>query len=320
MAKTVVIEVGLRWPGWRRLLGVVTVEFGIHLALNQAGAPAPNRLAYYRQCLEIGEEALKALWVSDHLQNGDDDLLEAWTTIAYLAASAPSYRVGTMVLGQGYRNPALLAKMAATLQMLTDGKLVLGIGAGWQEDEYHAYGYPFPTARQRIEQLAEAIDVIRTMWTNAPASYAGRYYTVRDAYCLPHPVPAPPILIGGQGPKLIRVAAEKADAWVWDAPLEMYQAPYQRLVRSCGEIGRNLSEIKLVAEFEVYFPADSADFPAPYWSGYEDFMTAPFGPTPADALGQIDPLVELGVSEFCVAFWDLDTLRRFVHEVVPNFG
>ena len=298
----------------------MTVEFGIHLALNQAGAPALDRPAYYRQCLEVGADALKALWVSDHLQKGDADVLEAWTTIAYLAAFAPSYRVGNMVLGQGYRNPAMLAKMAATLQMLTGGKVVLGIGAGWQEDEYHAYGYPFPSAGQRIEQLSEAVEVIRTMWTSAPASYEGTYYTVQDAYCLPQPVPPPPILIGGQGPKLIRVAAEKADAWVWDAPLEMYQVPYQRLVHSCGEIGRELSEIKLIAEFDVYFPHDSADFPAPYWSGYEDLMTAPFGPTPADALGQIHPLVELGVSEFCVVFWDLETLRRFVQEIVPNFS
>jgi hypothetical protein len=96
--------------------------------------------------------------------------------------------------------------------------------------------------------------------------------------------------------------------------------PYQRLVRSCGEIGRDLSEITLVAEFDAYFPRDSADFPAPSWSGYQDFMTAPLGPSPADALDQIHPLVELGVTEFCVAFWDLDTLRRFVQEVVPHFG
>src|SRR4051794_34334330 len=104
------------------MMNLVSVEFGIHLAANAGGAPAPDRFAYYEQCLEIGAEALKALWVSDHLQKGDAGLPEGWTTIAYLAASAPSYRVGNMVLGQGYRNPALLAKMAATLQMLTGGR------------------------------------------------------------------------------------------------------------------------------------------------------------------------------------------------------
>lgn len=297
----------------------MTVEFGIHLAPNSVGSPVPDELGYYRQCLAIGEGALKALWVSDHLQKGDAGLLEGWTTMAYLAALAPSYRVGNMVLGQSYRNPALLAKMAVTLQTLTRGRFVLGLGAGWQEDEYLAYGYSFPRAGERIEQLAEAIDLIRAMWTTAPATYEGTHYAVHDAYCLPHPDPVPPILIGGQGPKLMRVAAQKADAWVWDGPLEMYRPPYERLVRSCAEIDRDLSQIKLVAEFDAYFPADQADFPDPYWSGYQDFMTTPLGPTPAEALAKIRPLVELGVSDFCIAFWDLATLRRFVDDVVPHF-
>jgi alkanesulfonate monooxygenase SsuD/methylene tetrahydromethanopterin reductase-like flavin-dependent oxidoreductase (luciferase family) len=233
---------------------------------------------------------------------------------------APSYRVGNMVLGQGYRNPALLAKMAATLQVLTAGRFVLGIGAGWQEDEYLSYGYPFPRPGERIEQLGEAVDLIRTMWAGGPVTYEGKHYAVRDAYCEPRPSPLPPILIGGQGPKLLRVAAAKADAWVWDGPLEMYQPPFQRLVESCERIGRPLSDIKLVAEFDAYFPADRADFPEPQWSGYLDFMITPLGPTPADAHAQLMPLVELGVQEFCVAFWDLPTLRRFVDEVVPQFS
>jgi len=92
----------------------VAVEFGIHLGLNTVGDPAPDRLAYYRRCLEIGDAALKALWVSDHLQKGDAPVFEAWTTLSNVAALAPSYRVGNMVLGQSYRNPALLPKMAAT--------------------------------------------------------------------------------------------------------------------------------------------------------------------------------------------------------------
>jgi alkanesulfonate monooxygenase SsuD/methylene tetrahydromethanopterin reductase-like flavin-dependent oxidoreductase (luciferase family) len=298
----------------------MAVEFGIHLGRNNVGDPVPDRLAYYRRCLEIGDGAMRALWVSDHLQHGDAPMYEAWTTLTYVAALAPSYRVGNMVLGQSYRNPALLAKMAATLQTFTTGRLVLGIGAGWQEDEYLAYGYPYPRAGERIEQLAEAIDLIRAMWTYAPANYAGKHFAVHDAYCEPRPDPVPPILIGGQGPKLMRVAAAKADAWVWDGPLEMYRAPYQRLVESCDEIGRPLSEIKLVAEFDAYFPADRADFPEPEWSGYLDFMITPLGPTPAEARDLLMPLVDMGVAEFCVYFWDQSTLNRFVDDVVPMFA
>jgi len=294
-------------------------DFGVHLALNQVGAPAPDRLAYYLQTLEIGEGGLSAMWVSDHLQSGERPVFEGWTALTYLAALAPSYRVGHMVLSQSYRNPALLAKMAATLQTLTGGRFVLGLGAGWQEDEYLAYGYPFPPASERIEQLGEVIDLLRVMWTGAPATYEGRHYRVRDAYCEPRPELVPPILVGGQGPKLMRLVAAKADAWHWDGPLELYRPPYDRLVRGCDELGRDISEIKLTAGFEVYFPPDRADFPEPYWSGYENFMVAPFGPTPAEAIDQIRPLVELGVSEFAVSFWDLDALCAFVDEVIPAF-
>lgn len=294
-------------------------EFGIHLALNQVGDPTEDRLGYYVECLRAGEGALSALWLSDHLQKDARPVLEGWTALTYLAALAPSYRVGNMVLGQSYRNPALLAKMAATLQWMSGGRVVLGLGAGWQEDEYLAYSYPFPPAAQRIEELGEAIDVIRAMWTQSPATYRGRYYQVTEAYCEPRPVPVPPVLIGGQGPKLMRLVAAKADAWSWDGPVEVFRVPYDRLVRSCEEIGRDLAEIKLVAGCEVYFPADGADFPEPYWSGYLDFYTTPFGPTPADAIDQLNRLVELGVSEFAVVFWDLASVRRFVDEVVPAF-
>jgi alkanesulfonate monooxygenase SsuD/methylene tetrahydromethanopterin reductase-like flavin-dependent oxidoreductase (luciferase family) len=298
----------------------MTVDFGIHLGVNSVGDPAQDRLAYYRQCLEAGNGALKALWLSDHLQKDDLAVFEGWTTLTYIAALAPTYRVGNMVLGQSYRNPALLAKMAATLQALTGGRLVLGIGAGWQEDEYLAYDYPFPRASERIEQLAEAVDVIRTMWTSAPANYAGKHYAVRDAYCEPQPHPPPPILIGGQGPKLIHVAAEKADAWSWDGPLEMFAPPYERLVHSCEQLGRPVSDIKLVAGFEAYFPDDRADFPEPQWSGYLDFMVTPLGPSPTDARRELSRLVEFGVQEFSVYFYDLHTLHRFVDEVVPHFS
>jgi alkanesulfonate monooxygenase SsuD/methylene tetrahydromethanopterin reductase-like flavin-dependent oxidoreductase (luciferase family) len=269
--------------------------------------------------LAVGEGALPALWVSDHLQKGDARYVEGWTALTYIAALAPSYQVGHMVLSQSYRNPALLAKMSATLQELTGGRFVLGIGAGWQEDEYHAYDFPFPSARVRIEQLGEAIDLIRTMWTDSPATYAGKHYRVTNAYCEPRPDPPPPILIGGQGPRVMRVVAEKADMWHWDAPLELYRPPYERLVASCAEVGRDIAEIALTAGVEVYFPSDSADFPEPYWSGYQDFMTTPFGPTPSDAIDQLRVMVEFGVTEFTVYFWDLRTAEIFVNEVVPAF-
>jgi alkanesulfonate monooxygenase SsuD/methylene tetrahydromethanopterin reductase-like flavin-dependent oxidoreductase (luciferase family) len=292
------------------------LDFGIHMAAPNTQPSPSDRLRYYLELLREGEGALSAAWVSDHLQKEDHPVLEGWTTLTYLAALAPSYRFGHLVLGQSYRNPALLAKMAATLQHLSGGRFVLGIGAGWQEDEYLAYDFPFPSAGVRIEQLGEAIDVIRALWTTSPAKYEGRHYRVRQAQCLPKPDPIPRILIGGQGPKVMRLVAEKADAWQWDGPVEIYRPPYDRLARACEDLGRDLGTVHLVAGVEVYFPTDAADFPAPYWSGYEDFMTVPLGPTPGVARAEIERLRELGVAELSCYFWDLDSLRRFRDEII----
>jgi alkanesulfonate monooxygenase SsuD/methylene tetrahydromethanopterin reductase-like flavin-dependent oxidoreductase (luciferase family) len=294
------------------------VSLGIHIASSFGDDEPLDRMAYFRELLTEGEGTFEAIWVSDHLQKGSSPIAEGWTALTFLAGMFPSYRLGNMVLGLGYRNPALLAKMAATLQWYSGGRVTLGIGAGWQEDEYAAYGYPFPLAGTRIEQLGEAIELIRTMWRNSPATFEGRHFAVHDAYCEPRPDPEPRVLIGGQGPKLMRLVAEKADAWTWDGPLELFSPPLDRLVRACDEIGRNAGEITKIAEFDVYLPPDPADFPAPSESGYLDLMTTPLGPTAADAVREIERMTEVGVSELCLAFWDIDSLRRFRDEVAPR--
>jgi alkanesulfonate monooxygenase SsuD/methylene tetrahydromethanopterin reductase-like flavin-dependent oxidoreductase (luciferase family) len=182
-----------------------------------------DRHTYYREVLGMGRGALSSAWVSDHLMKEDSDILEGRTAIAVLAGEFPRYVFGNLVLGQSYRNPGLLGKMAATFQYLTDGRLILGIGAGWQGDEYLAYGFPFPSAGTRIERLGEAIDVLRALWTQSPASYEDRHYQLHDAYCEPRPQPAIPILVGGYRPKLMRLTAAKADVWHWDGPVERYK-------------------------------------------------------------------------------------------------
>jgi alkanesulfonate monooxygenase SsuD/methylene tetrahydromethanopterin reductase-like flavin-dependent oxidoreductase (luciferase family) len=294
------------------------VELGIHVPSTFGEDEPPDRMAYYRELLGEGDGAFAAIWISDHLQKDADAISEGWTTLAYLGAMFPSYRIGNMVLGLGYRNPALLAKMAATLQWLSNGRLTLGIGAGWQEDEYASYGFPFPSAGTRIEQLGEAIDLMRAMWRDSPATFEGRHFQVRDAYCEPRPNPAPRILVGGQGPKLVRLAAEKADAWTWDGPVELFNPPLERLLRACEELGRTADEMAKIAEFTVYLPADAADFPEPYDSGYLDFKTTPLGPTADDAVREIERIVAVGASELCLGFWDVDSLRRFRDEVIPR--
>jgi len=307
----------------------VTIEFGIQLG-GPAAEPASDRHDYYRDLLTRGRGAFRSAWVSDHLMKDEWPILEGWTTIAYLAAEFPTYTFGNLVLGQSYRNPALLAKMAATLDSLSDGRVVLGIGAGWQGDEYAAYGYPFPSAGTRIEQLSEAIDVLRAMWTQSPATYEGVYYRVRNAYCEPRPSRAIPVLVGGRRPKLMRVAAAKADIWQWDGPLERYQPPYELLRAACAAVGRDPADVRLSVGGEAYFPEDASTFPGRslaevtaeqdpegVLAGEYDWV---MGPTPADAIRELQPLADLGVTHATIYFHDRRSLDIFAREVIPVFA
>lgn len=304
------------------------VDFGIQLAAPSAEEMG-DRHDHYRDLLSRGQGAFSSAWVSDHLMKDDRPMLEGWTTLAYLAAEFPGYTFGNTVLSQSYRNPALLAKMAATLQYLTEGRLILGIGAGWQADEYHAYDFPYPSAGTRIEQLGEAIDLLRAMWTQSPANYEGQHYHVRNAYCEPRPATPIPILVGGRRPKFMRVAAGKADIWQWDGPIERFRVPYDLLVAGCAEIGRDLSAVRLSTAGEVYFPSNPADFPAstmsitdpaqdPSGSFAEEFDWV-MGPTVDDAIRELRPLIELGVTLVTVYFHDRRSLDIFAREVIPAF-
>jgi len=166
-----------------------------------------------------GEQAgFTRLWLSDHLFVNPDavrtDCLEAWTALAALARDLATIRIGTMVTCQSYRNPALLAKIAAGVDHLSGGRLEFGIGAGWKEAEYRAYGYEFPAPAVRVDELVDTIEICTRMWTDEKASYAGKRYRITDALCAPKPVQAPlPIWIGGSKPRIFRIAAMYAH-WV----------------------------------------------------------------------------------------------------------
>jgi alkanesulfonate monooxygenase SsuD/methylene tetrahydromethanopterin reductase-like flavin-dependent oxidoreductase (luciferase family) len=305
------------------------IEWGIHLGAPSA-EPMDDRHAYYRELLTRAEGAFASAYVSDHLMKDDAPMLEAWTALTFLAAEFPTFTFGHLVLSQSYRNPALLAKMAATFQYLSEGGLILGIGAGWQADEYAAYGYPYPSAGTRVEQLAEAIDVLRVMWTESPANYEGVHYQVRNAYCEPRPAKPIPILVGGHRPKFMRVAAEKADIWQWDGPIERYRVPYDLLVAACADVGRDLAAVRLSTAGEAYFPVDLAMFPAPGpvaisasqdpSGSFAEELDWVMGPTPTDAIAQLRPLIDLGVTHVTIYFHDRRSLDVFAREVIPAFA
>ena len=163
-----------------------------------------------------------SFWVMDHFHQiqfvgrPEEPMLEGWTVISMLAAITTKIKLGTLVTGIIYRYPSVLAKIAATLDVLSKGRLFMGIGAGWNEEESSAYGISFPSNQERMLRLEEAIQVVRKMWIEEPyASFNGKYYQIRNAYCNPKPIqkPSPPILVGGGGErKTLKIVAKYADA------------------------------------------------------------------------------------------------------------
>ncbi len=185
-------------------------------------------------------------WVTDHFQWDDDDCMEVLTTLAFYAALTPQLKWGTMVLGQGYRNPALTAKMASTIQYLTRGNLILGIGAGWKQDEHLAYGYDFPAPGQRIAELEDTVQIFKKMWSQPKSSHDGKHYTIKDAINLPQTPRAPVLMIGGGGEKkMLPLIARNADWWNGGGSTEDYKRKVEILKRECDAIGRDFSTLRL---------------------------------------------------------------------------
>jgi probable F420-dependent oxidoreductase len=161
-----------------------------------------------------------SFWVSDHFFGGpggtpDRSCLESWSLLAALARDTKRIRLGILVAAVQYRNPALQAKIAAGVDHMSGGRLEFGIGAGWKEDEYRAYGYDFPPPGVRVEQLKDGLEITRRLWSDERATYHGRHYRIDDAVCAPKPTqrPRPPIWVGGAGPRVMRLAAGLADGF-----------------------------------------------------------------------------------------------------------
>lgn len=223
------------------------MEFGwVIQPSSRAGLRMNELMEQNRRFLRLLSGKFVSAWVEDHFQWDNRDTLECWTTLTFLASEFREYVWGPLVLGQSYRNPALIAKMAANLCALTNGRMVFGIGAGWKKDEYLAYGYDFPRASVRIEQLEEAVQIIRALWTQAPATFHGKYYHIEKAYCEPRPNPMPPFMIGGSGEqKTLRVVARYADWWNGSfQPPEEYARKLAALRKHCDELGRDFDSVR----------------------------------------------------------------------------
>ena len=190
-----------------------------------------------------------SVWSSDHFfldeESLDRNCMEVWTLLAALAAKTEKIRLGTLVTCNSYRYPAVLAKIAATVDMISNGRLFFGFGAGWKEIEYNAYGIPFPSLKERMDMMEEAIQIIKLLWTEPKANYEGRYYKIKDALSAPKPVqkPMPPILIGGDGEKrTLKIVAKYADYCnLWLVP--NLEHKLEVLKNHCKDLGRDYDEI-----------------------------------------------------------------------------
>jgi F420-dependent oxidoreductase-like protein len=201
------------------------------------------------------EKGFDSFWVMDHFHQlqmmgaPGEPMLEGWTTISALAGVTKKIKLGTLVTGIIYRHPSILAKIGATLDVLSNGRLFMGVGAGWNEEESLAYGIAssFPSIRERLDRLEEAIQIIRKMWTDEPtATFIGKYYQIKNAYCNPKPIqrPSPPILVGGEGEKrTLEIVAKYADACNLFGSPETVKRKLDVLKEHCKKVGRDYDSI-----------------------------------------------------------------------------
>jgi F420-dependent oxidoreductase-like protein len=249
------------------------LRFGIKTA--QQHTNYADMLAVWRaaDAVEVFEHA----WLFDHFIPiaGDPDgpCLEGWTLLAALAAQTGRIRVGHMVNGNTYRHPAVLANMGATLDIISNGRLDMGIGAGWNELEHTSYGIELLPPGKRLSQFEEACEVIRLLWTQKYADFEGTYYQLKQARCEPKPVqrPYPPIVIGGSGERrTLRIVAKYADVWNFaGGPVDQFRHKLAVLEEHCRAVGREFASI----EKSVQLPVTYDDLPG-YIASTREYIAA----------------------------------------------
>ena len=299
------------------------------------GSDGATFLRQITDTLDLIHGKFDATWVADHVvpwaswQVVETPALECWTTISFLAARYPELTWGPIVLCQSNRNPALLAKMVAQFCAFLPGKFIFGIGAGWKEDEYRAYNWPFPKASVRIHQLEETVEIAKRLWREDDVTYEGQHYRVEHAYLDPKPDPIPPILIGGSGEQLtLRVVAKHADWWNGGGTMENYRHKLDVLRQHCDAVGRDFAEIECSIDsshmirdteeearsvLESIAAANGRPAPDPtstfHWVG-----------SPEQVAERMAAYAELGFTTVTCSVgppYDEETLTRLIREVKP---
>ena len=299
------------------------VDFGFSLLHGPPPGDNGRFLADLDATLPQLKGAFRSIWMTDHFQWEGQPTYEAWTVMSTLLERYPDFEVGPMVLGQNYRNPALLALMAATLQNLSGGRFIMGIGAGWKEDEYRAYNYPYPEPRLRVQQLEETLIIFKKMWEDpGKASYQGRHYRIAEAWCEPKPQPKIPIVVGGGGYSTMKHAAKYADIWNYpDSPLDRYVERQTLLKRHIDDIGRDPATLRCSWFGRVAIGRTEAEAAARGLSRENKWTRDnAFVGTPQQIAEQMNAFIEIGCDYFMVDIIgapDETVISLFIEEVIP---
>ncbi len=281
-----------------------------------------------------------SIWSSDHFfldnKSEDKNCMEAWTLLAALASKTTTLRLGTLVTCNSYRYPAVLAKIAATVDMISNGRLEFGIGAGWKEIEYNAYGIPFPSIKDRMDQLEESIQIIKKLWTEPKVSFDGKHYQIKDAFSAPKPVQQlPPIFIGGSGKKrILSMVAKYADycnlTWFHNPEkipelLTTLKNHCNRISRDYDTLGKSFFASVMIAETEEELEkllTERAKLRDKTLEEYRKMLgKGVFFGTPETVQERFENLIDLGFSYFQIMFpypIDYDQSTMFARLVLPK--
>ena len=308
--------------------------------LEYAGTPAAEAWHRSREIALLAEQiGYHHLWVYDHVETvprrEPEVCFEAWTMLGALAEATDRAQLGQMVTCVGYRNAGLLAKQAANIDVFSGGRLILGLGAGWYHQEYAAYGFEYPSDRERLALLEETVEVVRRLWTEPSVTYAGRHVRLDGALCDPKPLQQlPPVWIGGGGEQItLRIAAQHADATNWQVGLDVFAHKSEVLRRHCDAVGRDFATITRTHAPDCLLFDSDADLrrwlESPggghLW-GKEDpdtYVRDNFVGTDEVVAEKVQGFVDAGCREFVLWFRDypgVESLERFMADVVPRIS
>lgn len=274
------------------------------------------------------------LWQEPYLGYRDEDFFDCYTMLPVIARETDSIDISSLVTCTHYRNPALLGRIITTLDHISNGRAILGIGAGWVEQEYEGYGYEFSDISTRISQMENAIELIKHMWNEpSPITYKGEYYSIKDVYLDPKPVqtPHPPVLIGGNGEKLtLRAVAKHADGWnaLTLTPREL-EEKLEVLKKRCNEVERNFDDIEVSILKNMFIRETNDRAKRIFEEKVSDTETGPFREDDYGLVGspeyittQLKEFQEIGADliQFMVMHNDKETIEQFCNKVAPKFN